>query len=75
MIGGAVDVAVTDGFTGNVMLKTSEAVAKLITDTIRTLIKNGSLRTKIGGLLVKPALGAIKKLLDPGEQAPPPCWA
>jgi glycerol-3-phosphate acyltransferase PlsX len=33
VIGGAVDVAVTDGFTGNVMLKTSEAVAKLITDS------------------------------------------
>jgi glycerol-3-phosphate acyltransferase PlsX len=72
VIGGAVDVAVTDGFTGNVMLKTSEAVAKLIVDTIRTLIKNGNLQTKIGGLLVKPALGAIKKLLDPGEQGAAP---
>lgn len=72
VIGGAVDVAVTDGFTGNVMLKTSEAVAKLITDTIRSLIKNGNLQTKIGGLLVKPALGAIKKLLDPGEQGAAP---
>ena len=72
MIGGKVDVAVTDGFTGNVMLKTSEAVAKLITDKIREIIKNGSLKTKIGGLLVKPALGAIKKLLDPGEQGAAP---
>jgi glycerol-3-phosphate acyltransferase PlsX len=72
VIGGAVDVAVTDGFTGNVMLKTSEAVAKLIVDTIRALIKNGNLQTKIGGLLVKPALGAIKKLLDPGEQGAAP---
>lgn len=72
VIGGKVDVAVTDGFTGNVMLKTSEAVAKLITDTIRSLIKNGNLQTKIGGLLVKPALGAIKKLLDPGEQGAAP---
>ena len=72
VIGGAVDVAVTDGFTGNVMLKTSEAVAKLITDTIRNLIKNGNLQTKIGGLLVKPALGAIRKLLDPGEQGAAP---
>jgi glycerol-3-phosphate acyltransferase PlsX len=72
VIGGKVDVAVTDGFTGNVMLKTSEAVAKLITDKIREIIKNGSLKTKIGGLLVKPALGAIKKLLDPGEQGAAP---
>jgi glycerol-3-phosphate acyltransferase PlsX len=72
VIGGKVDVAVTDGFTGNVMLKSSEAVAKLITDKMREIIRNGSLLTKIGGLLVKPALGAIKKLLDPGEQGAAP---
>lgn len=72
VIGGKVDVAVTDGFTGNVMLKSSEAVAKLITDKMREIIKNGSILTKIGGLLVKPALGAIKKLLDPGEQGAAP---
>ncbi len=72
VIGGKVDVAVTDGFTGNVMLKSSEAVAKLITDRIREIIKNGSILTKIGGLLVKPALGAIKKLLDPSEQGAAP---
>lgn len=72
VIGGDVDVAVTDGFTGNVMLKSSEAVAKLITDRMREIIKNGNLATKIGGLLVKPALGAIKKLLDPSEQGAAP---
>lgn len=72
VIGGKVDVAVTDGFTGNVMLKSSEAVAKLITDKIREIIKNGSITTKIGGLLVKPALGAIKRLLDPSEQGAAP---
>jgi glycerol-3-phosphate acyltransferase PlsX len=68
VIGGKVDVAVTDGFTGNVMLKSSEAVGKLIVDNIRETIKNGNLLTKIGGLLVRPALGSIRKLLDPGEQ-------
>ncbi|MBP6178994.1 MAG: phosphate acyltransferase PlsX [Anaerolineales bacterium] len=72
VIGGKVDVAVTDGFTGNVMLKSSEAVAKLITEKMREIIKNGNLATKIGGLLVKPALGAIKKLLDPSEQGAAP---
>ncbi len=72
VIGGAVDVAVTDGFTGNVMLKSSEAVAKLIIDKIREIIKNGNLLTKIGGLLVKPALSAIKKILDPSEQGAAP---
>ena len=68
MIGGKVDVAVTDGFTGNVMLKSSEAIGKLIVDNIRETIKHGNLLTKIGGLLVKPALSSIKKLLDPSEQ-------
>lgn len=72
VIGGAVDVAVMDGFVGNVMLKASEAVAKLIVDKIRETIKNGGLLTKIGGLLVKPALGSIKKLLDPSEHGAAP---
>jgi glycerol-3-phosphate acyltransferase PlsX len=72
VIGGKVDVAVLDGFTGNVMLKASEAVAKMLVDKIRETIKNGSLLTKIGGLLVKPALGSIKKLLDPSEHGAAP---
>jgi glycerol-3-phosphate acyltransferase PlsX len=68
VIGGKVDVAVTDGFTGNVMLKTAEAVGKLIVDEIRSSIKNGGPLVLIGGLLVRPALGRIKRLLDPSEQ-------
>jgi len=68
VIGGKVDVAVTDGFTGNVMLKSSEAVGKLIVENIRETIRNGNILTKIGGLLVRPALGGIRKLLDPSEQ-------
>jgi glycerol-3-phosphate acyltransferase PlsX len=68
VIGGKVDVAVTDGFVGNVMLKTAEAVGKLILDEIKSAIKNGGPLAMLGGLLVKPALGKIKKLLDPGEQ-------
>jgi phosphate acyltransferase len=72
VIGGSVDVAVTDGFTGNVMLKSTEAVAKLIIEKIRDAIKNGGITAKIGGLLVKPALGAIKRMLDPAEQGAAP---
>ena len=68
VIGGKVDVAVTDGFVGNVMLKTSEAVAKLIVDKIKEAIKGGGPLAMLGGLLVKPALGKIKKLLDPSDQ-------
>ncbi|MEP7135444.1 MAG: phosphate acyltransferase PlsX [Chloroflexota bacterium] len=69
---GQTDVAVTDGFTGNVLLKSTEAVAKLIVEKIRETIKGGSFATKIGGLLVRPALGAIKKLLDPSEEGAAP---
>ncbi len=66
LFGGAADVVVTDGFTGNILLKSSEAVGKLITDTIKVEMMS-SLRTKIGALLAKPAFGAIKRMMDPGE--------
>ncbi len=72
VIGGMVDVAVTDGFTGNVMLKSSEAVAKLIVDKIKEAIKSGGPLAMLGGLLVKPALSQIKKLLDPSEEGAAP---
>ena len=68
VIGGKVDVAVTDGFVGNVMLKTAEAVGKLILDEVKSAISNGGPLAMLGGLLVRPALGSIKKLLDPSEQ-------
>ena len=67
VIGGMVDVAVMDGFTGNVFVKTSEAIAKFLVDTIREKIRNGGIIIKIGGILVRPALGVIRKLLNPSE--------
>lgn len=72
VIGGEVDVAVTDGFSGNIMLKSSEAVAKLIIDKIKEAIKTGGPLAMLGGLLVKPALGKIKKMLDPSEEGAAP---
>lgn len=72
VIGGEIDVAVTDGFTGNVMLKTAEAVAKLLVDKIKENIKNGDLPTKLGGLLIKKSMGKIKKLMDPSEEGAAP---
>jgi phosphate acyltransferase len=72
VIGGAVDVAVCDGFTGNIMLKSSEAVAKLILDKVKELINNGPLVAKIGGALVRPTLRKIKKMLDPEEEGAAP---
>ena len=69
---GGVDVAVTDGFTGNVFLKATEAVAKLLIEKIRETIKNGNLPTKVGGALVRPALGSIRRMLDPSEEGAAP---
>lgn len=66
LFGGKADVAVTDGFTGNVMLKSTEAVAKLIIDVLKEELMS-SVRTKIGAALAKPAFGGIKKMLDPAE--------
>lgn len=69
---GGVDVAVTDGFTGNVFLKATEAVAKLLIEKIRETIKGGNLPTKVGGALVRPALSSIRKMLDPSEEGAAP---
>jgi glycerol-3-phosphate acyltransferase PlsX len=66
LFGGMADVAVTDGFTGNVLLKSTEAVAKLIIDVLKEELM-GSFRTKMGALLAKPAFNGIKKMLDPAE--------
>jgi glycerol-3-phosphate acyltransferase PlsX len=72
LISGKVDVAVTDGFTGNILLKSSEAVAKLLIDKIKAAIMNGGILAKIGGILIKPALAGIKKMLDPSEEGAAP---
>jgi phosphate acyltransferase len=66
LFGGKVDVAITDGFTGNVILKSSEAAAKLLIDILREELMQSN-RTKIGALLAKPAFNKIRKMLDPAE--------
>jgi glycerol-3-phosphate acyltransferase PlsX len=66
LFGGEADVAITDGFTGNILLKSSEAVARLITDILREQLTQ-SLRTKAGALLAKPAFAEIKRMMDPAE--------
>ena len=66
LFAGEADVVVTDGFTGNVLVKTSEAVAKMITDLLKQQLMS-SARTKLGAALAKPAFSAIKSLVDPSE--------
>jgi glycerol-3-phosphate acyltransferase PlsX len=63
---GDADVGVVDGFTGNVMMKTAEAVASYMSDTIRKYIMEGTL-TKIGGALARPAFRRVRDQLNPDE--------
>jgi len=63
---GEADVIVADGFSGNVFIKSSEAVAKFIFDIMRAEISASFLR-KMGYLLLKPVFGKLKKLVDPAE--------
>lgn len=60
---GLADVVVTDGFTGNVIIKLAEGVSKFLMDTIKTEV-TGSNVSKVGALLAKPAFDAVKKRLD-----------
>lgn len=66
LFGGEADVVVTDGFTGNILLKSSEAVAKLFVDVLREELMR-SMFTKVGAALARPAFSSIKKMLDPAE--------
>jgi glycerol-3-phosphate acyltransferase PlsX len=61
---GTVDVVVTDGFTGNVALKTAEGTAKLISGFLRVAFAS-SIFSKIGYLLARGALGALRDRIDP----------
>jgi glycerol-3-phosphate acyltransferase PlsX len=59
-----VDVVVTDGFTGNVALKTMEGAARLIADTLREEFTR-NLARKMAALGAKSALDALRNRLDP----------
>jgi glycerol-3-phosphate acyltransferase PlsX len=63
---GTVDVAVTDGFTGNVALKSAEGVMKMFGKVLKRNISS-SVRTKLGYVVAKPALDAAIKHVDPEE--------
>ncbi len=60
----SVDVVVTDGFTGNVALKTMEGAARLIAEAMREEFTRSAGR-KLGALIAAPALKALRSRLDP----------
>ncbi len=57
-------MVVTDGFTGNIALKTAEGASRLIYETLKTAIQN-SFTAKIGYLLARPAIRMALKRYDP----------
>jgi glycerol-3-phosphate acyltransferase PlsX len=61
---GDVDVVVTDGFTGNVALKTMEGAAHLIADRLRSEF-SASLLSRMAGLVARPVLKRAAAGLDP----------
>ena len=60
----AADVVVTDGFTGNVVLKTLEGTAKAVGDAVGSAARSNPVAA-VGGLLLRPALGGLRREMDP----------
>ena len=63
---GEADIIVCDGFVGNVALKTSEGVASLISDYMRTEFQR-NLLTRLSGLLAMPVLRSLRRRIDPRQ--------
>jgi glycerol-3-phosphate acyltransferase PlsX len=66
LFNGRTDVAVCDGFVGNVALKTSEGVAKLVSTLLREALKS-TVTSQVGALLSRRAFNDFKKRLDYSE--------
>ena len=66
LFNGRVDVVVCDGFVGNVALKTSEGLAKLVSSSLRESLKS-TVTSQVGALLSRTAFNAFKKRLDYSE--------
>ncbi|WP_421737510.1 phosphate acyltransferase PlsX [Caulobacter sp.] len=63
---GTVDVVVTDGFTGNVALKTAEGLARFFSNEIKTTLTSSPL-AMLGAVIASRALGKMRQRLDPGR--------
>ena len=63
---GEADVVVTDGFSGNIALKTAEGTARFVTDLLRRAFTS-SVRSKIGFLISRPATELLRHHLDPNN--------
>jgi len=64
LLNGSVDVAVTDGFTGNAILKTLEGTSKSVFKAIKGALTSGGMKTKLGALMIKDAFADLKDNFD-----------
>jgi glycerol-3-phosphate acyltransferase PlsX len=64
VVGGAADVIVTDGFTGNIALKLMEGVSQTILGAVRRAAMS-STQAKLGGMLLRGSLGGLRAEIDP----------
>jgi glycerol-3-phosphate acyltransferase PlsX len=63
---GRADVVVADGFVGNIFLKTSEAVARFLSELLREHIQSNPI-SAVGGLLARTAFRRVGRIMDPAE--------
>lgn len=64
LLTGRVDIAITDGFTGNAILKTLEGTGKVIFSQMKHQLLNSGVKAKLGGLLIKDALLNLRDQFD-----------
>ena len=64
LVDGSIDVVVTDGFSGNIALKTAEGVAGMFSTLLRRSFKN-SMMAKLGYLFARPSLTKLRRHMDP----------
>ena len=68
LLNGTADVVVTDGFTGNAVLKNIEGTALSMLKLVKNAILTSGIAGKIGGLLLKPAFNKIRNKMDYSKQ-------
>lgn len=64
ILSGDIDVIVTDGFNGNIALKSLEGAAITIFSLLKGNVEDGGIRAKVGALMLKPALKQLKNKMD-----------
>ena len=69
---GAVDVVVTDGFSGNIALKIAEATGRLVGGWVRDAVMNGGTIGKLGAAMMKGTFAELRAMLDPDNYGAAP---